>query len=279
MEAVCQGKRWDVALAHDDHGNVIAALPYLIGSKMGLRYVLQPQLTQYNGPWYGNKDLQDCAAIQLRAHLQSLRLALFQQNFSPSISNLKEWDGYVLSPRVTYRLEDISDPQKVFSCFDKRRRQRHILQAEKVLFPDYDLSPALFAHFHTAYWKSRGQKDLLQPDFIVRVISAALRRSQGILLGLRDSGGNLQAARFVAYDDHCAYALLSALAPQHHNGASALLFWLILQQLSGRCRSFDFEGSMDPSIAYSYSLYGAQPATYYQLVRCPNPLLRKLLKL
>ena len=279
MEAVCQGKRWDVALAHDDEGNIIAALPYLIGSKMGLRYVLQPQLTQYNGPWYCSNDLQGYADIQLRAHLQSLRLTLFQQNFSPSVSELKGWDEYAQSPRVTYRLEDISDLQQVFANFDKRRRQRHILQAEKVLIPDYDLPPSVFAQFHADYWKSRGQKDLLSSDFIIRVITAALQRSQGILLGLRDSEGTLQAARFVAYDSHCAYALLSALAPQHHNGASPLLFWLILQQLSGRCPSFDFEGSMDPAIAYSYSLYGAQPTTYYQLTRCPNPLLRKLLKL
>ena len=35
---------------------------------------------------------------------------------------------------------------------------------------------------------------------------------------------------------------------------------------------------MDHAIAYSYSLYGAQPTTYYQLTRCPNSLLRRLLK-
>ena len=52
MDTVCSGKQWDVALARDTQGHITAAMPYLIGSKMGLRYVLQPQLTQYNGPWY-----------------------------------------------------------------------------------------------------------------------------------------------------------------------------------------------------------------------------------
>lgn len=279
MEAVCHGKQWDVALAYDNNGSIISALPYLIGSKMGLRYILQPQLTQYNGPWYRTPAHQQYADTQLLAHLQSLRLALFQQNFAPSVTHLNQWSQYRQSPRITYRINDISNPRNVFDHFDKRRRQRHILQAEKILVPDYGLTPELFAQFHSDYWNSRGRDDLLTHHFMVRVITAALNRSQGILLGLRDSNGTLQAARFVVYDSHCAFSLLSALGKQHHNGASPLLFWLILQQLSDKCPTFDFEGSMDPGIAYSYSLYGAQPTTYFQLTRCPNPLLRRLLKL
>ena len=281
MEAVCHGKQWDVALAHDDEGNVIGALPYLIGSKVGLRYVVQPQLTQYNGPWYRSDDIKErhYADIQFRAWLRSLRLTLFQQNFAPGLSDLGAWTEYNVTPRVTYRIEDISDPRRVFENFDKSRRQRQIRRAERTLTADQGITPEGFARFHTEYWQSRGQKDLLSEAFMVRVIDAALQRRQGVLLGVRDEEGTLQGARFVAFDDNCGYALLSALHPQHPNGTSALLFWLILQELSGRCRSFDFEGSMDPGIALSYSLYGAQPTTYYQLTRCPNPLLRKLLKI
>jgi len=278
MEAVCHGKQWDVALAHDDNGNIIGALPYLIGSKLGLRYILQPQLTQYNGPWYTADADREYADIQFRAHLHSLRLTLFQQNFAPSLTQLDHWQEYTRTARITYRIEDISNPQQVFDNFDKSRRQRQIHRAERLLAPDHDLTPETFAQFHTAYWQSRGKKDLLSGDFMVRVISSAQQRGQGILIGLRDSQGVLQAARFVAYDDTCAYALLSALSSDHHNGASPLLFWLIIQELSGKCLSFDFEGSMNPNIAFSYSLYGAQPATYYQMTRCPNPLLRRLLK-
>ena len=280
MEAVCHGKRWDVALAHDDEGNVIGALPYLIGSKAGLRYIVQPQLTQYNGPWYRSDDTEERhhADIQFRDGLRSLRLTLFQQNFAPGLSDLAGWKEYSATPRVTYRIEDITDPRRVFEGFDKSRRQRQIRRAEKTLTADRGITSEEFARFHTEYWRSRGQKDLLSEEFMIRIINASLERGQGILLGVRDGDGTLQGARFMAFDTNCGYALLSALHPQHPNGTSALLFWLIMQELSGRCRSFDFEGSMDPGIALSYSLYGAQPTTYYQLTRCSIPLLRKLLK-
>ena len=279
MEAVCHGKRWDVALAHDNDRNIIGAMPYLIGSRLGLRYIVQPQLTQYNGPWYRSDHNRLEADIQFRTQLSFLRLTLFQQNFAPGLTDLQSWKDYTVTPRVTYRLEDISDPQQLFEGFDKSRRQRQIRRAEGTLVADKNITSMQFAHFHTEYWRSRGEKDLLSEVFMARIIDAALQRGQGILLGVRDNEGTLQGARFVAFDENCAYALLSALHPQHPNGTSALLFWLILQELSGKCRSFDFEGSMDPGIALSYSLYGAQPTTYYQLTRCPSALLRKLLKI
>lgn len=279
MEAVCHGKRWDVALAHDASGNVTGALPYLYGAKLGLRYIVQPQLTQYNGPWYKEGEETRQIGAQLRQQIDTLRLALFQQNFAPGEHPLECWKGYETRTRVTYRLEDINDTERLFEGFDRRRRQRQIRRAERTLTADFDITPEMFAHFHTDYWRTRGRKDLLNEEFMVRVIRASLQRGQGVLLGVRDGEGTLQGARFVAYDDNCAYALLSALHPNHPNGTSALLFWMILQQLSGHCRSFDFEGSMDPGIAYSYRLYGATATRYCQVVRCPNPLLRKLLKI
>ncbi len=278
METVCYGKEWEVALVCDAQEHIVAAMPYLIGSKLGLRFVLQPQLTQYNGPWFRPEADIAAATRQLKEHFDRLHLALFNQNFGPAITSLEGWEDYEASPRITYRIEDISNPEEVFSHFDKRHRQRPIRHCEPLLHPT-EVSPEAFAQFHTRYWHSRGEQDLLTEEFMVRLITTALQRGQGILLGLQDDEGRLQAARFVAYDHNCAYALLSALHPDGHlGGASPLLFWHILQQLSDKTASFDFEGSMVPSIARSYSLYGAKPTTYYQLTRYAHPLLRPLLK-
>ena len=278
MDAVCHGKQWDVALVHDADGLITAAMPYHYASRLGLRYILQPQLTQFNGPWYRPGTDTAAAAQQLAAHFRSMRLLFFQQCFAPGTPIGPEWHGCTVVPRPTYRIDDIADPQQVFLNFDKQRRQRPIRRAGKELSP-VSLTPQRFALFHAEYWASRGQRDLLSQDFMVHVIQAALDRNQGILLGVADQEGRLHAARFVAYDSQCAYALLSALNPEGHaNGASPLLFWHIIQRLSGHTRAFDFEGSRDPGIAFSYSLYGSHPTTYHQLTHYPLPLLRPLLK-
>lgn len=277
METVCHGKQWDVALVAQQDGQIEAAMPYLIGRKFGLRYVLQPQLTQYNGPWFKDGADIEVNSTQIAKQIQSLHLALFNQNFAPSTPLSLCWKRFHPSERITYRIDDISQPQEVFNRFAKSSRQRKIRQAEKELHP-CDITPHEFAIMHQQYWQSRGEQDLLTTDFMERVITRSLERKQGILLAVSDTAEKIHAARFVAFDSRCAYALLSALNPEgHHNGASPLLFWHIIQQLSGRCKSFDFEGSMVPSIAQSYQLYGATPTTYYQMFKSPIPFVRQLL--
>lgn len=278
METVCHGKPWDVALVHGPDAQIVAAMPYHYGTRFGLRYILQPQLTQHSGPWYRPGTDPAAAAPRLAHHFKKLHPLFFQQQFAPGTPVGSEWNGYTITQRPTYRIDDISDPLQVFHRFDKQRRQRPIRRAAKTLHP-VALTPEHFATFHTEYWASRGQHDQLPHDLMVRLIQTALQRRQGILLGVADAHNTLHAARFVAYDSRCAYSLLSALNPDGHaNGASPLLFWLIMQQLAGQTQAFDFEGSTDPGIAFSYSLYGAQPATYCRLTRYASPLLRPFLK-
>lgn len=287
MEVVCEGKHWDVALYAEGSDSepapsmVQAALPYLLGAKCGLRYVIQPQLTQFGGPWYryteamcaeGGENLrlefESKATEALISSLKKQRITYFQQNFSPMVTNWLPfyWEGFRQTTRYTYRINDISNPQLVFAHFDASRRQRQIRRLESRYKVTDDLTPERFAEFHAQYWQSRGQRDLLSQQFIVRVVTAALSRGQGLLLGLHDEDDVLRAARFVVYDDRTAYSLLSALHPVHHgNGASALLFWHIIQRLSGVARAFDFEGSMDRGIEQSYRLYGAVQTPYFQV--------------
>ena len=106
METVCCGKQWDVILLRDGHGTITAALPYLIGSKLGLRYILQPQLTQYNGPWFRPGTNVPAATQQLIQELRKLPLTFYRQSFAPATPNIEAWQGYEKQARVTYRIED-----------------------------------------------------------------------------------------------------------------------------------------------------------------------------
>ena len=295
METVCVGKQWDVALVEKEGDGqwsperVQGALPYLIGKRIGMRYVLQPQLTQYNGPYYRYEEgLSDCRRLEfekkvgaeLTEQLERLRLAYYEQNFAPSVTNWMpfHWAGYRQTTRYTYRIEQLDDLDTVLSQMDYDKRQRKIRKAQEHLHADEGMTPEEFARFHATYWKSRGEKDLLSEEFIVRVIKAACARNQGLLLALKDGDGVIRAARFVVYDDHCAYSLLSALHPEgHDNGASALLFWELFQRLQHKTRAFDFEGSMDAGIEYSYRLYGARQVPYFNISKCNNDLFRLLL--
>ncbi|MDO4217180.1 MAG: GNAT family N-acetyltransferase [Bacteroidales bacterium] len=297
MDTVCEGKEWDVVLVEKKYDNnkewsvdqIRGALPYLVGHRLGMRYILQPQLTQFNGPYYRYKNpfsenqrlsYEKKIGEALVKQLEQLHLAYFEQNMSPSITNWLPfyWHGFHQTTRYTYRIDSLGDLDIVFAQMDYDKRQKKIRKAQKHLQTVDSITPKQFAQFHAEYWRSRNKRDLLSELFIERVVTKALDRKQGLLLGLADEMGVLQAARFVVFDERCAYSLLSALHPRKHdNGASALLFWELFQQLHGKTQAFDFEGSMDEGIEYSYRLYGAHQVPYLNISKCNNALFRLLL--
>mgnify|MGYP002623615232 CR=1 FL=1 len=288
MDAVCKGKQWDVVLAFDRE-QPTGAMPFLFGRKYGLTYIIQPQLTQYSGPCYfypkglkgqNRLEFEKQTAHQLISQIDRIKPALFIQNFSPQITNWLPfyWAGYHQTTRYTYRLEDISNPVQIFENFDREKRQRKIRRYEQSTTVRYDMSPEAFADFHRRYWENKGKKDLLSRDLIVSVCNTAIMHGNGIIASLFDDNGRLLCARFVAYDGHNAYALMSAVdADLHRSGHNETLIWALLQHLSPICRSFDFEGSMDEGIEYFYRSFGARQTPFFEITKCKS-LIRPFLR-
>ena len=287
LEAVCAGKRWDVVAAYDRQGNPTAVMPFLWGSRFGIRYVLQPQLTQFSGPYFFYPEGLDPrrrlafeheASRQLLQRLETFRVAYFNQNFSPSVTNWLPfyWAGFAQTTRYTYRLPSLGDLDAVWAAMDGNQRRRQVRQN----LGRYTLGPATpdeLATLHRQYWEARAGHDLLSRDLMTRVASAALARGQALLLGLRDGEGQLCAVHFAPYDDRCAYSLLSAQRPGGQDrGVASLLVWLMLRELSSRTQAFDFEGSMDPDIERYYRSYGAEQISYFQLTKSRSRLLSAL---
>ena len=290
MDEVCEGKEWDVALAYDGD-RLLAAMPYLIRHRFGMRYVLQPRLTQFSGPYYcippdmsnaRRADFEHRAADLLIDHFQNLRLDWFCQRFAPSVTDWLPfyWRGYRQTTRYTYRIDDICDPQRVFDNFDRsKERQRRIRRISDKYTTD-NIDTETFIKFHAEYWQSRGEKDIVPASLMRNVINTANERGQGLTLGLRDEDGRLKAAWFAVFDDRCAYALLSAKAPDMQSAdISALLVWRLIETLSGRTAAFDFEGSMEKSLEYFYRSFGARQLPLLEVSRTRNPLFNLLLML
>lgn len=304
MEAVCHGKMWDVALAYDGD-KLLGAMPYHYVKRYGMTVVLQPQLTQFSGPVYfydtqvyGNSsespstvsvmseshrlEFEKRVATMLLSQLEKLNPSAVLMHTSPQITNWLPfyWNGYKQTTRYTYRIPDISDPDAVFASFDKRERRRKIAKMENSTKVSFDMSPRDFADFHRRYWESRGEKDLLSSDIIVRVCTAAIERGQGVVASLHGEDGALLAARFVVFDKQEAHTLLSANEPTlHRSGHSEMLIWLVIKYLSDKTRAFDFEGSMDEGIEYFYRSFGASQTPFFALSKFRNILVEFLFRI
>ena len=153
LDAVTQpdGKKWEVLLARNKNGEIEAVMPFVLGSKFGMRYALTPQLTQYTGVWIVDKEgesvtdrlsrekkLQNDLIQQLDAlhlHYFDVKFPLSYQYWSPFY-----WAGYRQETHYTYRIENLRDMERVFAEFDYAK-QKQIRKAQEAGFVvDYEMT-------------------------------------------------------------------------------------------------------------------------------------------
>ena len=282
METVCAGKQWDVLLC-EEHGRLVGALPYLYGKKWGLKYIMLPLLTPWNGPWIDpslDVNATQTVLASLAQAVRDLHPVLYLQKFSPDVSDWLPfyWAGFRQTTRYTYRFDPLPAPSELRALAAKERR-KGIETVEAAYHVDRNVGVEEFADFHTAYWERRGGHDWLSRIFIIGVCRTALERGQALLYGLRGDSGALMAARFVVYDGRCAYSLLSALHPDALRNSMTLLVWTLMADLYGRSVAFDFEGSMDPGIEHFYRSFGTRQTPLHCVYFSRLPFVHMLLKL
>lgn len=284
METVCAGKSWDVLLAHDSKGQIAGALPYLKGRKWGLRYILQPQLTPWSGPWLrpGPDFIERQTLLNhLAQELKAQNVSLCMQCFSPEMTDWQpfRWQGFRQTTRYTYRFESIDDVDALYAAASRLRR-RYDKHVASVCTIDKTLTVDEFIPFHIDYYRWRGEADLLPETLIRRVVTTARERRQGLLWGLRRRSDNaLMAAWFVAYDSHCSWSLMLAIAEEAPHGAMSYLIWQMLRQLSTTTKSFDFEGGMDQHLAFFYQTFGTRQTPFHCIYYTRWPFLTRILHL
>lgn len=277
-EAVCRGKRWDVLLA-ERRGRVCGAWPHLCGRKLGLRYVLQPQMTMFSGPWLADGtdgDVLDELLLRFAARRDAVAMVRCAPSFGGAEAFVRH--GWRETERHSFRFERLLPLQELMTGASQLRRRDFGRNAERLTL-DWAVPPAEMAALHDSQYRRQGQRDLLHTDFMTHVAAEAVAHGNGVVAGVRDANGVLHAAVFVAYDSRCAYLLLLARGAEAPRNAMAYLVWRTVEWLTPRTQMFDFEGGAEEGVGEYYRSFGAQPVAFKQFMRCRLPLADKILGL
>jgi hypothetical protein len=287
MDAVCGDKKWDV-LMYKKNDRIIAVWVYHFIKRFGINMILQPQLTQHNGIWIHYPENQStCERLSLEKKIitkleQSIKKVaknVFSQNFSFNITNWQPfyWLGYNQTTRYTYKINNISNLDKVFNDFHSGK-QKHILKAQSHLIVDFDIDPSEFFDFHVKSWKSKNEIVYYSKHFFINLYTKAKEHNQGKLIAIRDKQQNIHSALFTVWDTDTAYYLISAIEPNYRSsGASNLMIWEAIKFLSNKTRDFDFEGSMLEGVAKANEEFGAKQIPYFMIYKI-NPIVDILIK-
>ena len=278
MDAVSIGKHWE-AKVWEENGEVIAAMPYLLRQRLWMRYIVMPQKTQLAGAWLANDTEPATIADAIDRHLKSLHLTYYYQQFpihSP-IPPLLANRGYTIATRVTYRIEDCSDVERVIAGYN-RNKQRQLKKSAHFTLRQDDISPQAFFRFHQSALTAQGKVINYSEPFVTQLLSAAQQHQQGTVLTLysnQTASPTLIAAAIYVWDSDAVHYLMAAQHPDfQHLGLMARLVTEGIRLAHNRHLAFDFEGSMIPGVAKHFAQFGAIPATYCSVERYFNPIFR-----
>lgn len=271
LDAVCAGKEWDVMLSQDENGNIRAALPYLLRKRAWIKYVIMPQLTQIGGIWFceqlQNDDEKVAEICQyFSQQLAELGLSYYYQQYpiSSVAPQAMEALGFRAKERVTYRIEDLSDLDKVIGSFSKNKKRQ--LQKALSLHAELGMNVEDFYRFHKRCLQDQGKEISYTREFLLVLERKARRLEQCQILSICNADNEVLAAAFLVWDKQTMYYLIPCYDVHYKDsGASALLVLEAIKLARQKGVAFDFEGSMIRGVANHYKQFGSTRTLYYSV--------------
>jgi hypothetical protein len=273
LDSVAPGA-WSVVVVRRGD-EVVGRLPFVQRRRFGLRTIVQPPYTQTLGPWLAETSGKYARRLEIeKKWLGQLIDALppfdvFRQCFSTSMTNWLPfyWTGFDATVRYTYRIEDLSDLDRVQSDFQDhvRRCIRKAQQTVEVVdgCPLDDL-----LRLEAQMYVRQGRRVPQTDDLVRRLDAACAARGARRILGAADAHGRIRAALYVVWDDRTLYALINARDPEFQAvGANTLLYWEAIRLAAEVSRTFDFEGSMLKPVEHYFRGFGGRQVPYFYVMK------------
>lgn len=291
MDAVCAGKQWDVLLVTDSIlsdgadksersdesataerlANIVAAMPYLIRERWWMRYIIMPMLTQHGGVWLDehrswSEEEISIVCAEIATHLNGMGLHYYYQQY-PVGSPLPQamvLQGFTVKERITYRLPDLSDLDKVIDRFAKNKKRQ--LQKALSLHAEYGWTAEEFYQFNQTCRAQQKRKVSYSREFLLVLEQKARKHRCSQIITIRNADKEVYAAAWLVWDKERMYYIVPVYSQTHKDsGAGALLVLESLKFAREKGVIFDFEGSMDKGIANHYKQFGSAPTLYHSV--------------
>lgn len=282
LDAVAEDS-WDVVLVEKD-GALQAAMPFVKKRKYGFTIICQPELTQHLGPWIRPSSAKHAKKLSREKDLMQQLIAMlppyahFHQNWRFNISNWLPffWCGFTQTTRYTYRLDDLSDLDGIWSGFQSNIRTdiKKASGAEALAVVD-DLPLSDFLDLNELVFKRQGKKMPYTREFVETLDKHAAANSCRKCFIAVDSSGRRHAGVYIVWDSESAYYLMGGGDPMLRNsGATSLCMWEAIRFAATVTKSFDFEGSMIEPVERFFRAFGARQVAYHSVSHTPSRLLR-----
>jgi hypothetical protein len=284
LDAVCAGKEWDVILVDSEEltadseqktatssKNIVAAMPFLLRKKWWMKWIAVPQLTQICGLWLDEEreftpEELTTICTKVNSELETLKLHYYYQQFPVNSPCPKEMEalGFKVKERVTYRINDLSNLDRVIEGFSKNKKRQ--LQKALSLHAEGNMTAEEFYFFHQQCLAAKKKTISYSREFLLVLEQKLRHHKQSQILTIRNADKQIYAAALLVWDEKQMYYLIPAINPTYkESGAGALLVLEALKSAREKGVKFDFEGSMIRGVAQHYKQFGSTPHKYYSV--------------
>ncbi|SDD48560.1 Acetyltransferase (GNAT) domain-containing protein [Massilia sp. PDC64] len=282
LDAAVGRHGWDVALVKKG-SEVLAAMPYVIRSRYGMKIVTQPALTPILGPWLLPTGGRQAAQLSndkevMQALIDQLpRFDHFAQTWHPGVRNWQPffWNGFRQTTYYTFVLQELTDVDKMWAGFEGKTR-RAITKAQKQhqLQVRSDVPLDVLLDLNRKTFARQGLSPPYSDDFVRRLDAACRERDCSKLFCAIDPDGAAVAACYIVWDEDSAYGLISGTDPAYRGSeANSLCVWESLLHAAGVTRQYNFCGSMiEPFEGYLRG-FGGKHVPYFHISKTPSRLL------
>jgi Acetyltransferase (GNAT) domain len=282
LDAVAPGKWGEVVV--ERQGELVARLPYVRKRKLGLTVLTQPPLTRFVGPWLrpstGKYEKQLGVEYELMGELIKKLPPhdAYRGSFAPAVTNWLPfyWAGFEATVRYTYRLDDLSDPDKLWADVGGNVRSR-VRRAQDCLEIRTDVSLEEVLRINRALFERQGLSTPFDDALAYRLDDACRKRDARQIVAAVDADGRVYSALYLVRDATTTYLLFGGTDPElRSSGANSLVVWEAIRRSCGESRHFDFLGSMIASVERVNRSFGARQLPYFFVSRS-RPHARALL--
>ncbi|GLR18887.1 hypothetical protein [Portibacter lacus] len=281
---IVTGANWDVVLSYDKEEKIVGAWPYHFSKRKGFSFIQMPPYTPSLGPIINFPDhlnspyktnsfyfsqLRELAAQLPNAGYININFPIDGQSWYP----LYEL-GYKQTTRYSYIIDHKLGLDKITSNLKPKLRNVVLKEVgEFEIRTNEKLEEFVRMLGDTLAGNNAGQ--FFYPTNINELITVAINKGVGKVLGYYNQQGEMIAGIFIIEDVKKTYCLFTAKNEEgKKEEAVSKLIWEGIKESVEKGKDFDFEGSMLPGVEKFFRTFGGEQVAYHQISKISNPIMR-----
>lgn len=273
---IVSGKNdWDVVFVKDKGGQIQLLMPFIKSKRFGFYKITQPVLTSFLGVkiFYPDLSLKQSSRYSYEARalkkwseaLDKKQCLYFNQFFSPSFSSLLPlyWNDFSVTTYYRSIIKGIQNLEITFGNFKDNRKydiQKFVRSGNSI---EETTDSGLMYDLINYSFESRVTKVPYSKILYTQIDQQLVKYGHRRIWLAKNKNGKILAGVYIIIDYDRAYLLSTGkMKGIKDSTATAALIWHAIQYASQYVDTFDFCGSMIPSISKFFQGFGGALESY-----------------